>query len=247
LTAWIVLGLFPTCALAGPDRSAYSAALEQQYPKTTYDRSRDHIKAVGPVFVLAKDGLRVDPSTDIAIIYNDLVDGQIVDPRGGSFGVRQNSVRLNAGDKVYITGFEVKEDEAKISLLTKDTFDVQLMGQPRTIHFTTILRIKYAKGYLDTISPGDLLKTVEAVILPQDAAVPEAHPPAAAAEPSPPPAPPEPTVPKTPVTIAPGETVAQVTAKLGQPQQILDKGNVKVYIYPNMKVTFTDGLVTDLD
>jgi hypothetical protein len=68
---------------AGPDRHNFTAALEQQYPKTEYDRSRDRIKSQGEPFVLATDGLRVDPSTDIAVIYNDVIDGQI-DPRGGS-------------------------------------------------------------------------------------------------------------------------------------------------------------------
>jgi hypothetical protein len=248
----ILFGVSSTTALAGPDRHAFSAALEQHYPETRYDRGHDRIKAEGPLFILGKDGLRVDPSTDIAIIYNDVADGQITDPRGGSYGARQNSVRLKTGDKIYITGIDVKEDATKIAVLTQDTFDIDMSGRPMTVHFTAILRFKYPKGYLDTVAPADLLKTVEAIIQPQSSSVPDSPPTRITREPLAPsapelPKPPKPAVPAAPVTIAPGETIQQVTKKLGQPQQILDNGNVKIYIYPNMKITFTGGIVSDLD
>jgi hypothetical protein len=242
------LMLAPIHAVAGPDRSGFKAAMAQQYPTTTFDRRRDVIKSKGPLFVIAQDGVRVDPSTDAAVYFTDIVDGQMVSLHGAA-AERINSVHLKAGDKVYVTEIDVKEDGARVWLLTEDTFDITFMNQPRTVHFSAVFRVKYPKGYLDTASPADLVKAFAAIVLPIGQSLPEAQPvgPAPQATPPTPPAPPAPVIPKTPVTIAPGETIAQVTAKLGQPQQVLDKGVTKVYIYPNMKVTFTNGLVTDLD
>jgi hypothetical protein len=50
----------------------------------------------------------------------------------------------------------------------------------------------------------------------------------------------------TPPTIRPGQTIAEVTAMLGQPKTIADNGAVKVYVYADLKITFTNGTVSDV-
>ncbi len=49
-----------------------------------------------------------------------------------------------------------------------------------------------------------------------------------------------------PATIAPGQTPEQVTAILGQPLNIVDLGTKKIYVYKNLKVTFTAGKLSDV-
>ncbi len=49
-----------------------------------------------------------------------------------------------------------------------------------------------------------------------------------------------------PVEIALGQTVEQVTGALGQPKNIVDLGPKKIYVFKDMKVTFKDGKVTDV-
>jgi hypothetical protein len=49
-----------------------------------------------------------------------------------------------------------------------------------------------------------------------------------------------------PATISLGQTIADVVAILGQPQQIVDLGSKKIYVYKNLKITFVDGRVTDV-
>jgi hypothetical protein len=157
-------------------------------------------------------------------------------------------VHLKAGDKVCVTGVEVKEDSAKIALLTQDAFDVDVSRITRTIHFTAFLWFKYDKGYLNTVSPSDVLKLVGAIIHPQGASI--SDPPPAVARPclsahrllhrnpsfrplqSP---------------LRPERPSTRSRSNSGNPQQILDRGDVKVYAYRNLKITFTKGLVTDLD
>jgi hypothetical protein len=58
---------------------------------------------------------------------------------------------------------------------------------------------------------------------------------------------------ETPAPIAPppaeislGQTVEQVEAALGQPKSKFDAGPKKIYVYKDMKITFKDGKVTDV-
>lgn len=49
-----------------------------------------------------------------------------------------------------------------------------------------------------------------------------------------------------PKTIELGQTIDQVTAMLGQPKNVVDLGAKKIYVYPDMKITFKDGKVSDV-
>jgi hypothetical protein len=43
-----------------------------------------------------------------------------------------------------------------------------------------------------------------------------------------------------------GQTIDEVTAALGQPKSVVDLGAKKIYVYPDMKVTFKGGKVSDV-
>jgi len=47
-------------------------------------------------------------------------------------------------------------------------------------------------------------------------------------------------------TIALGQSIDEVTGMLGQPKSIVDLGAKKIYVYPDMKVTFNNGKVVDV-
>jgi hypothetical protein len=49
-----------------------------------------------------------------------------------------------------------------------------------------------------------------------------------------------------PITIALGQTPAQVIAGKGQPSNMVKFPNKVVYIYPDMKVVFVNGKVSDV-
>lgn len=54
------------------------------------------------------------------------------------------------------------------------------------------------------------------------------------------------TAPGGPPTVKLGQTPEQVAAAFGPPSQVVDLGSKKIYVYPNLKVTFTDGAVSDV-
>jgi hypothetical protein len=49
-----------------------------------------------------------------------------------------------------------------------------------------------------------------------------------------------------PVTISFGQTIEEVVAILSQPEKVVDLGAKKIYVYKDMKITFTDGRVSDV-
>ncbi len=73
-----------------------------------------------------------------------------------------------------------------------------------------------------------------------------AAPAAAAPAPMPVIAPPPPPADTPPPTIALGQTVDQVTASFGQPTRIAKLGAKTIYYYKDMKVTFTNGKVSNV-
>jgi len=60
-------------------------------------------------------------------------------------------------------------------------------------------------------------------------------------------APPPPPADQPPPTIDVGQTIDQVVAALGQPQRIAKAGTKQIYFYKDLKVTFTDGKVSDVE
>ncbi len=63
----------------------------------------------------------------------------------------------------------------------------------------------------------------------------------------PPPPPPPPADPAPPKKIAPGQTVDEVKAMFGEPEQITEFGAKLIYKYKDLKVTFLKGKVTDVE
>ena len=49
-----------------------------------------------------------------------------------------------------------------------------------------------------------------------------------------------------PITVALGQSTSEVIALLGQPTRTADLGSKQIYFYKDMKITFTDGRVTDV-
>jgi hypothetical protein len=146
---------------------------------------------------------------------------------------------------VYITRIEdrsdTKGDVLKFSILTADDLDVK--GQDTQKKYSATVSFHFKKHYFDDAPPGDVEHVIEEVMSPasarrvQTASSPRPRA-AAAAAPAAPAAPPP--------TISIGESSSQVLQAMGMPQQMIDLGSKKTYIYKNMKVVFVDDKVSDV-
>ena len=168
------------------------------------------------------------------------------------------SRKFVAGEKFWITGVAVQKDGILVSTFSDPYNDVRYYGE---------IKFQFPKGSVPPVD--DFVKTVSDVITVAPAddkggqsdqagqggqAGPGGHAAAPArAAPSAPPAPmaaiapPPPPADAPPPTIAIGQTKDQVTAAFGQPTRAAKLGVKEIYYYKDMKVTFTNGKVSNVE
>ncbi len=269
LASWIAgfcfLGsAFAAAATAPPlpqtadQRAAIQHALSSEFhlTKTTADRS--DIVTAGSVLELHKDGLVMCSLDTPAAPTSTYKGGKL----GMGFGATlswnmalggTNSAdvpqrKFVAGEKFWVTGFDVQDDGIVFHLYSDPYNDVRYYGN-----------LKVAFGKHSMPAPDEVLKTVAEVITAepdenaqsnnapqqQQQAPPPAAPQQTMAPIAPPPPPPD-EPPAQPATIKLGMTKDQVVTIFGEPKRIANLGAKEIDYYPDMKVTFIKGKVTDV-
>jgi hypothetical protein len=231
-------------ALHGQDqRSEIQKRITAEFKRTKMTADRSDIATAGSVLDLHQDGLVMASTEAVAPPTNTYKNGAI------SFGFGANMAwgmqlapanqqttaiaqrKFVTGEKFWVTDYMVKPDGVVFQFYSDPYNDVRYYGQ---------LKFPFVKN---VAPPADeVMKTIEEVITaeadaPDTPAADNASPPAQApaAQPSAP-----------PKTIALGQTTDQVIGILGQPQKIVNLGAKQMYFYPDMKVIFTNGKVTDV-
>ena len=97
------------------------------------------------------------------------------------------------------------------------------------------LTFQFPKGYLETTDFGQIQRTISQVLAFAGSETTNTQPAANPAKPQ-----------TEPARIALGQTTDQVTASLGQPDKVVDLGSKKIYFYRDLKITFLDGKVSDV-
>jgi hypothetical protein len=240
------------------------AAIEKKYVVTEVSANHDQITKDGTTMALKTAGVYSLPTNGVVTTPpdNSVSDGKIKSPNMmvkytlEKFGAHV----LQTGEKVYITKIEDKTDSKgdvlKFSILTVEALDVA--GQPAPKKYSATVSFRFKQGYLNETPPDEVEQAIESVMAPdagtdqaQNQSGPAAQPQQAmppqrqaVAAPPPPPPPAAPTGP--PPTISIGESSSQVLQAMGMPQQMIDLGKKKTYVYKNMKVIFVDDKVSDV-
>jgi hypothetical protein len=226
----------------------------------------------GTVLAIEADGINAEPYPTMITFENPVVDGQ-VKQRSKGFGLIKstNLQILQPGQKVYITKInsssQSHDDDLKVTILTCDavlatftngTYGGQYQAAKR---YSTTLAFKLPKGTLAQLSVDDASKMIEAVLSVNPADQGRARDAGTVARSC------EPhcavstttgtvvgsavvaqtSAPASAPTIALGQTIDQVTGIMGAPKQIVDLGSKKIYRYPDMKVVFVNGQVSDVE
>jgi hypothetical protein len=166
------------------------------------------------------------------------------------------SRKFVAGEKFWLTGIVVQKDGILVSTISDPYNDVRFYGD---------IKFLFPKGSVPP--PDDFVKTVSEVITvqpaddqaqggqssqgqtaqpagPAGAPTPASAPPPAPMAAIPPPPPPSDA---PPPTIAIGQTEDQVTTAFGQPLRAAKLGTKKILYYKDMKVTLTNGKVSNVE
>jgi len=231
-------------SLHGQDRKAeIQKRLASEFTRTKMTGDKSDIVTAGSVLVLHKDNLLMCSTEAVAPPTNTYKDGRISMGFGSnmSWGMALGAASQQAanipqrkfvsGEKFWVTEYLVKDDGVVFQFYS-DPFD--------NIRYYTQLKFPFQKGSVPAAD--DLMKTIADVLTvdasqqdapAQDGAAPQSQ--AAPAEPA-----------AVPKTIALGQTTAEVLQILGQPTKIVNLGAKQMFFYPDMKVIFTDGKVTDV-
>jgi hypothetical protein len=139
----------------------------------------------------------------------------------------RNSQLLKKGQRVVLTSVKMIEyqgsDVLRLFFLTADTIERVEGGNTAMRRYKGSLDYLFPGGYLQTADFGDVKKAVNAAIVAeseyQDAGA---------------------------ATVVLGMTPAQVESVLGKPSKVVDLGNKKIFVYSDIKITFMDGKVADV-
>lgn len=242
----LLMGLAPW--LQGQDQKAeIQKRVNSQYVLTKTTAGGADIATEGSILVLHKDNL-VMVSTDTRYCpTNTYKDGKLSITFADklSTNLALNSVqqgsnlsnvpqrRFVTGEKFWVTGMEVTDKHVLLQVYS-DPYD--------NVRYYAVLKFPYKKNNIPP--PDEVMNTIADVVTvePADTTATAAAPQKAAAAPAPASdkaAPPQ--------RIALGDTKDQVVATFGQPTKAATLGAKEIYYYPDMKVTFVNGKVSDVN
>jgi hypothetical protein len=258
----VMVSILPVAAA----QDTLASALKQKF-RITEINMQGVAANPGTVLTIEADGINAEPYPTMITFENPVIDGQVKQrSKGLGFLKSQNLQILQPGQKVYITKInedtQGKEDALKVTILTSDailatftngTYGGQYQAAKR---YSTTLAFKEPKGTLEQMSLEDASKMIEAVLSVNPADQVRARDAGVVARSCEPHCAVSATTGETAgganmpqsgtPTVALGQTTDQVAAILGAPKQIIDLGSKKIYKYPDMKVIFIDGKVSDV-
>jgi hypothetical protein len=230
----------------GPAPPSLEEQLEAQY-KLAHVSGHAGGRAItdpGTVLTIQKGGILGVVPIKLAMCPAKYQDGVLHPPNSFCANMAKNARSFQIGEKVYATKIEVvpKDEKISIKIVACDSCN----GNNPPTFYKSQVDFVFAPGSLEA---GDVSKIEDTIgeVLAIDAS--------AADQPQAPPGGPQveqpvpvqpPPAPAAPATIQLGQTIDQVVNVLGQPDKRVDLGAKQIYVYKDLKITFVDGKVSDV-
>jgi len=251
-------------------QAAPAAPLDQQLKaqyklvKMGADSSGPAVVDAGTILAIQKGGILSVPYGEVNVVATKYQDGSIHTPNSllmkgigfgkAKFGKDSTTRLMQVGEKVYPSSIDVNpaKDTVALGIIACDSCN---NVDPPTF-FKADVVFQFAKGSLATTSAQQVKDTIAQVFTVdksdakqgqdqgqqgqdqgqgqaqgQDQAQGQAQDQQAPAQPQ---------------TIQLGQTPDEVQAALGQPDKIVDLGKKQIYVYKDLKVTFLNGKVSDV-
>jgi hypothetical protein len=223
--------------------SSLADQLKSQYKiaKVGMDSSGWSVTEPGTVLVIQKGGILGVPPANLTIATASFKDGELHGPNGFVTATLAKVSRLlNIGEKVYIFKMDISAKSDKISLFIIECDACNNVQQPAA--YKALLVFQFPKGYLDKADSSQVQDVISQVLAPDSGSAsndqqqqPAQAQPAAASQAD-----------SAPATVQIGQTIDQVKAILGTPEKVFDLGKKQIYVYKDVKITFVDGKVSDV-
>jgi len=245
LAAAAVAG-FLSLSVASAQAPTLQEQLSAQYKPVKMGSDSGGVAVVEPGTLLAvqKGGVLSVPWKALALCPAKFQDNSLHPSAGFCAGmVKSVSKYYQKGDKVYPVKIDVNLDKAKISFTVVACDSCNGVNPPTSMKGEVVFQ--FAKGYLEKAGAGEIEDAIGQVFSisndDQQAQGGDANP-----QPGQPQAaPPEPQQ-AEPQTVQLGMTTDQVQSALGKPEKIFNVGAKQIYVYKDVKVTFLNGKVSDV-
>jgi hypothetical protein len=230
----------PSTYLSQSPTPSLQEQLEAQYPIAKISAYRECSPGNAQAMVIQKTGACAVPGKMWASCTTKYQDGKLSSPIFGKSIARPNKHNLGileVGDKIYPVKLEVdlSKDEVRISFryCTEATDD-----QPSSAYKGDVIFV-FSKGSLEKASVTQVEDTISEMFSVDSGNRRIAEQ-----------APTQPTdnsgLPSAPISIEKGQSIDQVVAALGPPEKKVNMGTKQIFVYKDLKVTFIDGKVTDV-
>ena len=222
----LVLGLLLvtlTDASAGQNwAKVLEEQLESKYTLTKRSLSGRY-KNIGTVLVIQKEGIQVEPPRGV-MRPTVIREGKL--ELTGTGGIFQDTKArlLHPDDRVYLYDVEVSKRGIVLTIATTETFDILVKGTTESTPFKTALMFKYQPGFLAKATLTEVLKDINSFLVSEDEV--ETAP---------------------PKSIQIGQSPEEVQEIFGRPGKIIDLGSKLIYMYDDIKITFLEGKVADVE
>ncbi len=253
--AFLRVGMILAAIIATSAAAAQNAAppslkeqLEAQYKlaKIAYSSGQVTITEPGTVFVIQKGGILGCPPGNITLAPATFKDGSLNPPgRLVSAMCGKDAHQLPSGEKVYVTKIDVNLKKDKVSLRIIECDSCNGAAQPSS--YKSDIIFEFPKGSLANPNVPDIEDTIAKVFTIDNSApgteaqqAPAQTDQREAQQQAPPQS-------QAPAQIQLGQSIDNVVNALGQPQKIVDLGAKKIYVYKDLKVTFVNGKVSDVE
>ena len=250
ISAAIMSGTVLTAGFFGARAAeAQNASLAEQL-KTQYKLAKVGMDAngwsvvnPGTVLVIQKGGILGVPPANGAMTTSTYKDGELHPPNGFMTAmVSKVSRLLTVNEKVYVIKIDVHQKEDKIALMIIECDACNGVQQPAT--YKSAVVFQFPKGYLEGADVSQVQDVISQVLAPDGSSTDQVPAQPQQQEQQQQPAASEP--PAAPVTVQVGQTTDQVKAALGAPEKIFDVGKKLIWVYKDLKITFIDGKVSDV-
>ena len=210
--------------------------LKMQYKlaKMGSDSSGWSVVEAGTVLVIQKGGILGVPQANLTMAPATYKEGDLHPPNGFAVAlVGEYTRQLPIGDKVYITKMDVNGKNNKIMLTIVECDSCNGIQQHSA--YKSQVAFQFPKDYLNKADASQVKDVITLVLAPD---APGQQEQAQQQEPD--------QFASTPQPIQLGQTMDQVKAAWGQPERTVDLGKKQIFVYKDLKITFVDGRVTDV-
>lgn len=211
-------------------RRALEQALVASYPVTKFSFINAAVTSEGQVFVIQQDGVLSQNASDASIRPLIIKNGKARQDTGFIAGLsdsvsgraRSDAGTFKKGSKVYIANVDIpSNNRVLIAFSAVDYSDFVAEGNSRRTRLKGALLFEFDGDQLSRMTATEVKSIVEPWLV-SEAAV------------------------SGPKSIRLGQTISEVEATFGQPRTRIELGPRMIYTYPDIKVTFTDGKVSDV-